>query len=186
MAHDDEHGWELWKSDGTENGTVLVIDVRPGSAGGVRLGPLVGAGDRLVFAADDGVHGVELWQSDGTPERTTMVQDLAPGPASSDPEPLHGFRTEPVLRRQRRRDGRRAMGDSDRQHRAALSPNPGARCASGPLAARSLGATLVRRVLTASRFRSAQRLTPKRNSPLRLVLRLLGHLADCPKGQTLP
>jgi ELWxxDGT repeat protein len=30
-AYDDAHGGELWKSDGTEAGTMLVKDIRPGS-----------------------------------------------------------------------------------------------------------------------------------------------------------
>src|SRR6476620_7391549 len=36
-AWDGTHGQELWKSNGTADGTVLVKDVRPGSLSGVGL-----------------------------------------------------------------------------------------------------------------------------------------------------
>ncbi|HEX5066988.1 MAG TPA: hypothetical protein VFY49_12795, partial [Myxococcota bacterium] len=36
-----------------------------------------GAGDRLIFRANDGVHGEELWVSDGTAAGTRMLSDVA-------------------------------------------------------------------------------------------------------------
>jgi ELWxxDGT repeat protein len=52
---------ELWKSDGTAAGTLLVRDIYPG---GVSSDPrdLVAMDNKLYFSADDGVHGRELWQ----------------------------------------------------------------------------------------------------------------------------
>ncbi|WP_375765480.1 ELWxxDGT repeat protein [Archangium gephyra] len=71
-------GRELWKTDGTAEGTVLVKDLRPGpeDSGITSLTALEGT---LFFVADDGVHGPELWKSDGTPEGTVLVKDLVPG-----------------------------------------------------------------------------------------------------------
>ncbi|MCP3102987.1 HYR domain-containing protein [Myxococcus sp. K15C18031901] len=87
-ANDAAHGYELWTSDGTTEGTRLVKDIAPGpeSATG-RPGPLVSLGPDgpLVFAASDGPSGEELWQTDGTAEGTVRVADIAPGPLSSSP-----------------------------------------------------------------------------------------------------
>jgi ELWxxDGT repeat protein len=80
-------GPELWKTDGTRAGTVLVKDIAPGPASS-RPQELTAAGSRLYFRATDGVHGDELWRSDGTAAGTTLVQDILPGPVSSTPEDL--------------------------------------------------------------------------------------------------
>ena len=73
----------LWKSDGTENGTVPLLPSQVQVKSG--LAALEG---QLYFVADDGVHGSELWCSNGLPGGTHMVADLAPGPESSMPANL--------------------------------------------------------------------------------------------------
>jgi ELWxxDGT repeat protein len=87
VAYDGIHGDELWRSDGTEAGTVMVRDIRPGSKGAIRFcydGLTPWAGE-VYFAANDGRHGDELWKSDGTSGGTTMVADLRTGPHGSSP-----------------------------------------------------------------------------------------------------
>lgn len=74
-ANDIENGRELWRTDGTAGGTVLVRDIFPGSASS-NPESLVAVGDRLYFSADDGLHGVELWRSDGTFEGTAMEMEI--------------------------------------------------------------------------------------------------------------
>jgi ELWxxDGT repeat protein len=83
----DEYGWELWKSDGTEEGTVMVKDIRPGPDPSDPNGMTV-MGDTLYFSAKDGIHGNELWTSDGTEAGTVMVKDINPGPDKSNPSYL--------------------------------------------------------------------------------------------------
>ncbi len=77
-------GRELWKSDGTTEGTVLVADIRAG-AGGSDPHDLVAFRGRIFFTADNGSSGSELWASDGTSTGTALVADIRAGSFGSDP-----------------------------------------------------------------------------------------------------
>jgi len=90
-ANDGIAGVELWKSDGTEAGTVLVKDIRPGSLG-ANPSNLIALNGTLYFAANDGAGGNELWKSDGTEAGTVLVKDIRPGPAGVAPAHLAAFR----------------------------------------------------------------------------------------------
>lgn len=86
-ANDGIHGVELWRSDGSESGTVMVKDIFAGSSSSgftnSRLGTVIQ--DLLFFNANDGVHGNELWVSDGTENGTYLVMDLNNGTNWSEP-----------------------------------------------------------------------------------------------------
>src|SRR5207253_8433349 len=81
-AYDRDHGSELWTSDGTAAGTMMVRDINPGPEGSYPAG-LVDVDGLLYFSADDGVHGIEVWRSAGTSAQTTLWADLNRGPESS-------------------------------------------------------------------------------------------------------
>ena len=78
------HNNELWKTDGTAAGTVLVKDIRTGDNSSDPTN-LYNFGGTLYFTADDGVNGRELWKSDGTTAGTTMITDILSGASSSNP-----------------------------------------------------------------------------------------------------
>src|SRR5262249_57347400 len=77
-AEDATQGRELWKSDGTAAGTVLVKDIYSGNASSSPQN-LTNVNGTLFFTADDGTHGQELWQSNGTTAGTILVKDIYPG-----------------------------------------------------------------------------------------------------------
>jgi ELWxxDGT repeat protein len=84
-ANDGSHGLELWKSDGTVTGTIMVKDINPNVPGSSPTW-LINVNGVLYFRADDGAHGAELWQSDGTEAGTFMIADINPtGGSGSDP-----------------------------------------------------------------------------------------------------
>jgi MYXO-CTERM domain-containing protein len=69
-ADDGVTGIELWKSDGTERGTLAVEDRVPGRIGAAPLWALP-QGDGLLVAQNDGMTGDELWWLPGWSLDTT-------------------------------------------------------------------------------------------------------------------
>jgi ELWxxDGT repeat protein len=95
-AWEPEHGRELWKSDGTTSGTVLVKDItdEPATepvgdyATSSTYRELIAMGRTLLFTTWTAELGTELWKSDGTEAGTTVVRDIVPGPGSASPGEL--------------------------------------------------------------------------------------------------
>ena len=87
-ANNGESGSELFVSDGTAEGTQLLVDLNPGAYDSY-YGPsfprssspssLIEFNGKLYFAANNGESGSELFVSDGTAEGTQLVADINPG-----------------------------------------------------------------------------------------------------------
>jgi ELWxxDGT repeat protein len=82
-ADDGLNGPELWRTDGTAAGTVMVKDINASAPaiGSAPFGYTVLDG-ALHFHAHDGAHGYEPWKTDGTEAGTVLVADVCPGSCS--------------------------------------------------------------------------------------------------------
>ena len=79
-ADDYTHGSELWVTDGTSSGTIMVKDINENNSSTTRTEGSVPTnitvvGDRLFFVAFDTVQGISLFKSDGTQNGTVLVKD---------------------------------------------------------------------------------------------------------------
>ena len=78
-AETSESGRELWRSDGTPEGTYQIIDILPGPTSGIEDPHFCVSDDQLFFTANDGISGEEIWKSDGTVSNTQMLADINEG-----------------------------------------------------------------------------------------------------------
>lgn len=78
-------GNELWKSDGTTAGTILLKDINTGNSGADSSNPdnFMALNNIVLFTATDATHGNELWKTDGSAAGTVLVKDINPGTGNS-------------------------------------------------------------------------------------------------------
>ncbi len=82
-GNDSIHGDEPWFSDGTNAGTVMLMDINPGTASSYPhfMGIV---NNKLLFAASNPLYGYELWATDGTSAGTSLLFQVAPGANSGE------------------------------------------------------------------------------------------------------
>ncbi len=76
-ADDGTNGRELWKSNGTAAGTVLVSNLNPG-ADATYFNELLSIGSTLYFIANRPFEGQEVWRSNGTAAGTVVLKNIIP------------------------------------------------------------------------------------------------------------
>jgi trimeric autotransporter adhesin len=83
-----ETGTELWKTDGTTEGTIMVSDLCSGPASSLSYDPgisnFTGFDNSLIFTPFDSVYGYELWISDGSKQGTHLIRDINPGTGNTE------------------------------------------------------------------------------------------------------
>ncbi len=83
FANDGIHGYELWKTDGTEAGTVMVKDIGDTDAGILPnddvYAECIAIDGILYFVAYAEGSGHEVWRSDGTEDGTYMIGEAIAG-----------------------------------------------------------------------------------------------------------
>jgi len=88
-ADNGQTGRELWRSNGTYDGTQLVKDINTVGGGGgqptLNSNPsdFIQVGSLVFFTANDGIHGEELWKTSGSSGSTVMVKDINVGTDST-------------------------------------------------------------------------------------------------------
>ncbi|MFN0012023.1 MAG: ELWxxDGT repeat protein [Phycisphaerales bacterium] len=91
-ADDGINGEELWVSNGTTAGTVLVKNIAPGAQNPSYPNSLKVVGTSptqlLYFSAADGNNNYELWRTDGTTPNTFITKEVGAGITASNPLPI--------------------------------------------------------------------------------------------------
>ena len=78
----ETNGSELWMTDGTDEGTLMIKDINPGVENSdIRL--MAEINGLVFFRASTSEYGRELWVTDGTEIGTHIVKDIVPGSGGS-------------------------------------------------------------------------------------------------------
>lgn len=125
VAEDGLNGYELWRSDGTEMGTVLVKDFFPDGTASERVAPreLIVVGDTLFLSAEDGQNGDQIWTSDGTMNGTELLKVINPNNSGSLPDWFARFGDEVLFVAD---DGRGASHRMETNSTSSLAPGASA------------------------------------------------------------
>lgn len=76
IANDGVHGFELWRTDGSEQGTVMLKDVYTGISSSNPGSLTVMNGSLFFMATENNEYLPSLWRSDGTQAGTIKLKDL--------------------------------------------------------------------------------------------------------------
>ncbi len=77
------HGTDLFLTDGTPDGTIVLKDISP-NAGSSNPNDFTVHNGYVYFTAERSGEGRELWRTNGTTEGTVLIKDIKPGSQSSN------------------------------------------------------------------------------------------------------
>lgn len=86
-GYSEDHGTELYKTDGTLLGTTRITDVGAGPTG-YAVNKLAASDSHLYFTGYDTTHGRELWVTDGEVGGERLLADITAGSSSSEIFPM--------------------------------------------------------------------------------------------------
>jgi len=81
MANNASLDRVLWRTDGTNAGTILLKDIS--TSGSSRVNQIEALNGSIYFTAYHPSFGIEMWTSDGTVAGTTLLKDINPGAGSA-------------------------------------------------------------------------------------------------------
>ena len=84
----EEHGVELWASDGTTEGTFRVADINPGPEASDPFDFVALNDQTLIFTDQHHEYEREVWITQGTNTTTSLLKDIWSGRLSSNPVEL--------------------------------------------------------------------------------------------------
>jgi ELWxxDGT repeat protein len=146
FANEVVTGRELWKSDGTVQGTKFVKHIHLAGGHPDTLA-LAHVNEPLFFKANNGTKGVELGRSTDFGAGTVQASDIHPGAGSSSPGLFASSFTRPLFNANDGTNGNELWALSNPVGGGAGSPAPlGAPSSSGSLAVQPLPNPLQRRV----------------------------------------
>jgi trimeric autotransporter adhesin len=76
QANDGTTGKELWRSNGTPEGTAILKDIRTSDIYDADIGNMVATQNRLLFTAKDETGKISLWASTGESSGTSKIKEF--------------------------------------------------------------------------------------------------------------
>ncbi|WP_346824219.1 DUF7619 domain-containing protein [Rapidithrix thailandica] len=77
IANDGIHGTEIWKTDGTKEGTMMLKEIYPGNNLTFQVSISIFNNKLYFFKMNEGGYYHEIWESDGTTEGTKFIKKIS-------------------------------------------------------------------------------------------------------------
>ena len=82
-GYENQSGRELWKTSGSDSGSVLIKDINSGTGNSSFPDNFIEVNGDIFFLARTSASGEELWKTDGSSSGTVLVEDIRQGTSGS-------------------------------------------------------------------------------------------------------